>query len=197
MEISQPTLFVVSAPSGAGKTTIIKRVLESTPQLALSVSHTSRLPRKGEREAEDYHFISAEEFKYKINNGDFLEWAKVHGNYYGTSKEQINRLSNDGKLVLLDIDVQGALQIKEHNEMRSLYIFIVPPSLEELQKRLENRQTETQESIALRIENAKTELSYKDRYDYVVINDDLKRAVNAFKEIIIQNAKGLIPPSKS
>ena len=192
MEIIQPTLFVVSAPSGAGKTTIIKRALESIPHLVLSVSHTSRHPRQGESHAKDYFFISAEEFRKKIENGDFLEWAIVHGNYYGTSRVEILRLNKEGKLVILDIDVQGAQQLKNNKGIKSIYIFIEPPSMEELRKRLENRHTESPESIEIRIQNAREELRHKVEYDFVIVNDDLETAVKSFENIIKQNASGAI-----
>ncbi len=193
MEINQPTLIVVSAPSGAGKTTIIKRTLESIPQLVLSISHTSRLPRHGEQDGKDYFFISSEEFKIKISKGDFLEWAEVHGNFYGTSRVEIDTLIQNGKIAVLDIDVQGALQIKNSDGINMVYIFIEPPSLEELRKRLQNRRTETSESIDIRIQNARKELAQKDRYDYIIINDDLEMAIQAFKEIIMRNLPSMKP----
>lgn len=188
MEINQPTLFVVSAPSGAGKTTIIKSAKKSIPKLVLSVSHTSRSPRPGEQHAKDYFFISADEFRNKIKNGDFLEWAEVHGNYYGTSREEIEKLMQQGKIVVLDIDVQGALQIRNIEGLQTRYIFIEPPSLEELKRRLEERNTETPESLAKRIDNAKSEMSHKDKYDHVIVNDVLEKAVEAFKKIVSNSA---------
>jgi guanylate kinase len=191
MEINKPTLFVVSAPSGAGKTTIIKSVKESIPQLVLSTSHTSRSPRQGEQHAKDYFFVSAPEFKKMIDNQEFLEWAEVHGNYYGTSKKEINRQFQKGKIVVLDIDVQGAMQIKGFDGIRTLYIFIEPPSVDELRNRLVSRGTETTESLEKRIGNACEEIGYKKEYDYIIINDDLEKAVEAFKNIILQNSAGV------
>lgn len=184
MEIDQPSIFVVSAPSGAGKTTIIKKARQSVQEITFSVSHTSRAPRTEEINGLDYYFISVEEFQKKIKEGDFLEWAEVHGNYYGTSKSQINSLSSGGKLVILDIDVQGAMQIKKVKDLNAVFIFIEPPSIAELESRLINRGTETEQSLDKRIENAVNELAFKDQYDFVIINDELDRAVSEFISIV-------------
>ncbi len=184
MEINQPKIFVVSAPSGAGKTTIIKKAQECVRELAFSVSHTSRKLRKDEKHGLDYFFVSDLEFKKKITEGDFLEWAEVHGNYYGTSKCQIKSLLEKGKTVILDIDVQGALQVRNVEDISAKFLFIEPPSIEELHKRLDHRGTETEESINRRIQNAKREMTFKDQYDFVIINDELDRAVSEFITII-------------
>jgi guanylate kinase len=191
MEIIQPLLFVVSAPSGAGKTTIIHRASKILPELALSTSHTSRPPRKGECHAIDYFFITAEEFKQKIEQNEFLEWAEVHGNYYGTSTGEIKKLIEKGKIVVLDIDVQGAQQVRKSKALKPIYIFIEPPSMEELKNRLQNRDTESQASLQKRIINAQHELTFKNQYDFVIINDQLDKAVEEFVEIIKRNSKNL------
>lgn len=162
----------------------MKRAKESLSNLVLSVSHTTRSPRTGEKNGEDYYFISEGQFREMIENGDFLEWAKVHGNYYGTSKNHIYDLLNKGKLVVLDIDVQGAMQIRGVKEIRACFIFIEPPSLQELRHRLENRASESDASLRKRIENAEQELAFKNRYDFVIMNDDLDRAVKEFVEIL-------------
>ncbi len=184
MEINQPKIIVVSAPSGTGKTTLIKLAKEKIPDLQLSVSHTTRSPRSGEQHGVDYYFISEDQFKEMITEDDFLEWAEVHGNYYGTSTSQIKKFVAEGKIVVLDIDVQGAMEIKLKSDLEATYFFIEPPSLHELKSRLENRQTETTQSLAKRIQNAETELTFKNRYDYVIMNDKLDNAVEEFIHII-------------
>ena len=187
MEIIQPKLFVVSAPSGAGKTTIIHRAIDAIPELVLSVSHTSRSPREGEIDGSDYFFINAEKFKEKIENNEFLEWAEVHGNFYGTSINEINNRIKYGETVILDIDVQGALQVRNNEDIKPVYIFIEPPSMDELKNRVLNRGTETEESLQKRIKNAKHELTFKNQYDFVIINDRLDEAVEEFVGIITHN----------
>jgi guanylate kinase len=187
MEINQPKLFVVSAPSGAGKTTIIHHAIDSVPDLVLSVSHTSRLPRGGEHHGVDYFFVNTDEFRKKIEMGEFLEWAEVHGNFYGTSLKEIDNHLGDGKTVILDIDVQGAQQVRKRKLANAMYIFIEPPSMDELACRLENRGTETEESLQKRLKNAKQELTFKNQYDFVIINDQLDKAVEEFVGIIKGN----------
>ena len=188
MEITRPKVFVVSAPSGAGKTTIIHQAIARNPNIFLSVSHTSRVPRKSEREGLDYYFVSAEVFRQKISRNEFLEWAEVHGNYYGTSLAEIKKLIAEGKVVILDIDVQGAQQVRKKHEIDPVYIFIEPPSLEELKRRLYERDSETEESLQKRIENAEREMQFKDEYDYVIMNDQLEKAVVEFSDIINRHA---------
>lgn len=168
-------LFVISAPSGAGKTTLIKKVLKRFKKLSYSISHTTRLPRKNEQDGKDYFFISQSEFEQKIREGHWLEWAEVHDNYYGTSRQFVKNCLARGRHLLLDIDVQGAGQIMT-SDMDLVSIFILPPSLEILAHRLENRKTDSKEVIARRLANAKIEISRKDRYQYTVINDDLNEA---------------------
>jgi len=168
-------LFVISAPSGAGKTTLVQRVLGRFKTLAYSVSHTTRKPRKNEQEGQDYFFISIEEFEQKITMDHWLEWAKVHGNYYGTSKGMIKTSLEKGQNIILDIDVQGAKKIMASN-MDLVSIFILPPSFEILSQRLEMRGTDKKEVIARRLDNAKAEMAQKNLYQYVVVNDDLDSA---------------------
>ncbi len=170
------SLFLVSAPSGAGKTTLIKYVLERFKTLNYSVSHTTRDPRANEQHGKDYFFISSDEFKEKIDQNHWLEWAKVHDNYYGTSKVVIQQSLEKGENILLDIDVQGAKQIMSSND-DIISIFIMPPSFEELTHRLTSRGTDTDIVIKKRLENAKIEMAQKKLYQHIIINDDLDTAV--------------------
>jgi guanylate kinase len=181
----QGNLLVVSAPSGAGKTTILRRILTMVPGIAFSVSHTTRAPRPGERDGEDYHFIAQEQFLEMRAQGDFLEWAEVHGNLYGTSKKAVGEQLALGIDLILDIDVQGARQAREQTEWQSISLFIAPPSWPELERRLTMRNTESVETISLRLANARRELAEMDRYDYVIVNDDLEKAIDAVRAIII------------
>src|SRR3989339_538972 len=169
-------LFIVSAPSGAGKTTLVREVLKEFADLSYSVSHTTRPPRGNEKEGLDYFFISPAEFEEKISKGDWLEWARVHDNYYGTSRSFVEGCLQQGKSLLLDIDVQGAVQIMASG-LNPISVFILPPSFEVLSQRLLNRGTDSKEVIEKRLINAKAEMEQKDRYRYVVVNDDLNTAI--------------------
>lgn len=177
------SLFVISAPSGAGKTTVCHRVLESIPDLAYSISHTTRPPRYGEKDGVDYFFVSEDEFLCMRESGDFLEWALVHNNYYGTAKRQISDCLGSGKDILLDIDVQGARQVRDQLS-EAILIFILPPSWEVLEERLRKRQSDDEEALKLRMSNARSEVRAVREYDYVIINDDLDEAVRNFKAIV-------------
>lgn len=188
-------LFIVSAPSGAGKTTLCRAVRERIPNLAYSISYTTRLPRDGETHGVDYYFISRLEFEEGIKKDKWLEWALVHDHFYGTSKDQIERHLARGNDILLDIDVNGAAQIlAKHPE--SITIFIMPPSLDLLRKRLESRGTDTPETIARRLDNAVHELARKDLYRHIIVNDVLPEAVEQMIAIIIPGTAGVsTPPS--
>ncbi len=181
-------LVIFSAPSGAGKTTIIHQIInEKEFNLAFSISATTRKPRPGERNGVDYYFLTVEEFKKKIENNEFVEWVEVYpGQYYGTLKSEIERLWAMGKNVVFDVDVIGGLRIKSQYPDKSLAIFIKPPSIEELKRRLEKRGTETPQSLEKRIERAKFELTLADKFDVVIVNDDLQKAVEETKRILRQ-----------
>lgn len=176
-------LVVISGPSGAGKGTICKKLKEQMKDLKVSVSATTRKPREGEVEGESYFFINEEDFIKKINNDEFLEYAKVYGNYYGTPKKEVFKQLEDGNDIILEIDIQGALQVKK-NYPRGVFIFILPPSLKELQNRIEGRGTDSKEVIIKRMQCAYDELNYAFEYDYVVLNDEVQAAVDKIKCII-------------
>ncbi len=181
-------LFVLSAPSGGGKSTIVRRLLKEMENMEYSISVTTRPKRKGEINGKDYYFVSEREFKKMIENNEFLEYAVVHNHYYGTKKSIIEEKLKAGKSILLDIDVQGAINIKKLMP-DAVLIFIDIPSLKELEKRLRNRGTDSEEVIKLRLENAKKELEYKNKYDYVVMNDNLEKCINEIKAIIKKELK--------
>jgi guanylate kinase len=176
-------IFVISAPSGAGKTTLCQAVLKKFPEISYSISHTTRKPRKDEKDGEDYFFISKIDFQEKINQGFWLEWAKVHGNFYGTSKEHLGKQTAQGFNVLLEIDTKGAKQIKKFYP-DAVTIFIMVPSFEVLEKRLKGRATDSEDIINMRLENARAEIEQKDFYDYIVVNDQLDTACERICEIV-------------
>ena len=176
-------LFVVSGPSGVGKGTICNRILQDT-DIVFSVSMTTRAPREGEVDGESYYFVEHEEFRRNIENGGFLEYAEVYGNYYGTPLRQTMDLLEAGKDVLLDIDIQGALNVKKAYP-KGVFIFILPPSMSELRKRITGRGSETPESLKIRMGETLKEVSYVDKYDYCVVNGELEEAVNRVKAILI------------
>jgi len=184
------SLFIVSAPSGAGKTTLCKRLIETVPNLGFSVSFTTRRPRPGEVNNRDYTFIGREEFRSKAGQGDFIEWAEVHGEFYGTSQKRVEELLDDGNDVILDIDTQGAMQIKRKSQ-DGIYIFVLPPSLQILRKRLEERMTNSEQEIERRVKRAADEIKTYREYDYVIMNDILDDAVRKFKAIIISQRSSI------
>jgi len=177
-------LIVISAPSGTGKTTLCHMLLKEFPKMEFSVSYTTRKPRPNEKDGVDYHFVTKEQFLKMVEEGDFLEWAEVYGNLYGTSKSQVLKALEEGKDVLLDIDPQGALQVKK-NFPEAVLIFVLPPSLKELEKRLRKRGTDDEATIEKRLKVARKELQTALKYDYLVVNDELNLAFNALKSIII------------
>ncbi len=177
-------IIILSAPSGTGKTTILKKVMPELGPISFSISHTTRAPRTGEENGVDYHFVDTDEFLHLKDQGDFIEWAEVHGNYYGTSVQSVLGLQAEGQDVVLDIDIQGARQVRKKLP-ESSSIFIIPPSWEEQEKRLRGRGTDDDETIHLRLDNAKKELSDIDLYDFVVVNDTIDKAAAMFKAIIL------------
>lgn len=176
-------LLVISGPSGVGKGTVLHDLMNTQKNLVYSVSVTTRKQRPGEIEGVSYFFKSHEEFEKMIEEDKFLEYAKVHDNYYGTPKDFVEEKINEGKIVILEIDVQGALNVKKNID-NGVYIFLAPPSLSELKNRIVNRGTETESDINLRMHNARKELSYIKDYDYLVVNDHLNSAINLVNEII-------------
>jgi guanylate kinase len=176
-------LFIISAPSGTGKTTLCSAVLNRFPGMRYSVSFTTRKPRNGERNGIEYHFIKKNDFKDKIKEGKWAEWAEVHGNYYGTSAEWLDKELDSGWDIILDIDVQGAIRLLEKYP-ESISVFIMPPSMEELKRRLELRGTDSSEVIARRLENAVVEMTKKDFYLHVIVNDQLHKAIEQLVTII-------------
>jgi len=177
-------LFIVSAPSGAGKTSLVKALLASHKEIALSVSYTSRPPRPGETDGKDYHFVSRETFMQMAQRGDFLESAEVYGNLYGTSQPWIEGEIRNGRDILLEIDWQGAEQVR-HLFPECIGIFILPPSLQALEQRLQGRKQDSAEVIARRIASAREDVSHVAEFDYVIINDRLDTALEQLKAVVI------------
>ncbi len=179
-------VIVISAPSGTGKTTICKELLKNIKNLKYSISTTTRPKRAGEKDGFDYFFVSEKEFKSLIKENYFVEWQKVHNYYYGTSKEFLEKTLNSGFHCLLDIDVKGGCNLmKQYPD--GIFIFLAPPSLNELEKRLKQRGTENEKDLKVRLKNAEKEMKYKKYYDYVVINNKLDETVNKIVEIIKNN----------
>ncbi|MBU0634857.1 MAG: guanylate kinase [Candidatus Omnitrophica bacterium] len=178
-------LFVISAPSGAGKTTLCARLLKDMPKLVCSVSMTTRKLRRGEKDGMDYFFTDIRAFKKRIQENYFLEYAKVFGHYYGTPRDFVERNLCQGKNVLLNIDVQGAMQIRKNFRKDSVFIFILPPSIDDLKKRLMLRKTDTEFEIKQRLKVAKRELKQLKFYDHKIINDDINEALSELKSVLI------------
>jgi len=176
-------LFVLSGPSGVGKGTVLDSLMEDYKDINYSVSATTREPREGEVDGVDYFFVSMEKFNKMKKNDQFLEYACVHGNYYGTPRDYVDECLDKGEDIILEIDIQGAKQIKEKFE-DAVYIFLLPPNYEELKNRLEKRDSETEESLKTRLKNASEEISEMENYDYRIINDKIKDTVEKVKEVI-------------
>ncbi len=177
-------VLVVCAPSGAGKTTLIKRLRQEFPSFGYSISYTTRAPRAGEEDGKDYHFVSVKDFKEKRENSFFAEWAQVHGNYYGSPLQATLDVLEKGQDLIFDVDVQGASQLRL-TLPTAVYVFIMPPSLEVLQQRLEGRGTDSVEQITQRITNAVCEIEEAHWFDYWVINNDLEKAYDQFRAVYI------------
>jgi guanylate kinase len=194
-------LLVVSAPSGAGKSTLCNRLLEEFPGMAFSVSCTTRAPRGAEVDGKHYHFLSKEEFLKRVDAGEFLEYAEVHGNYYGTLKSTVLTALDEGHDLIMDIDVQGAAQIRDacaamgaNDSLRKCFVdvFVAPPSIEELELRLRGRATDAEDVIQKRMVNARREMEQRDLYAHQIINDDLDRALHAFVKMIREEKKNRV-----
>lgn len=178
-------LFIFSAPSGAGKTTIVQHLLQSNLNLEFSISAASRNKRPNEIDGKHYYFINAGQFRKKIENDEFLEWEEVYkDHYYGTLKSEVERIRNAGNHVIFDVDVIGGLNIKKYYQQDALAIFVMPPSTEHLEERLRGRSTENEEQLNKRIEKAEQELKYADQFDKILINDDLKVAQKEAEELV-------------
>ncbi len=178
-------IIIIAAPSGSGKTSITRYLLQQYPLLSLSISAATRKPRGEEKDGVHYHFISEDEFKQKIEENAFVEWEMVYeGSYYGTLKAELERIWNLGKVPILDIDVKGAIHLQDQFPHRCLSIFIEPPSVEELKKRLESRGTETPESLANRVNKASYELSFKNHFHKNILNDNLEKACRETEDVI-------------
>jgi len=180
----KPKLFVISAPSGSGKTTIARELLKRHPDMLFSVSATTRPKREFETEGTDYFFLSKKQFEEYIHRGRLVEWEQIYGDYYGTLTSEVDKALQQGKSMLFDIDVKGALSIKRHYPQESMLIFIKPPSIEVLTERLTNRKTENPDAMLRRLERVPMELEQAKEFDVCVVNDDLTKAVNAIDEII-------------
>ncbi len=176
-------LYVVAAPSGAGKTTLVRMLLDSGTAVHLSISFTTRAPRPGEQNGREYHFVDAESFRGMIDRHEFLEWAEVHGNFYGTSKKWIADQLAGGKDVLLEIDWQGAQQVRQLFP-EAIGIFILPPSMDELTRRLTGRGTDSAEVISRRLAAAQAEMRHVGEFDYVIINDRLEQALDELRAVV-------------
>ncbi|MES1215260.1 MAG: guanylate kinase [Bacteroidota bacterium] len=186
MSFQQNKLIIIAAPSGSGKTSVTRHLLNALPdQLAFSISAATRSPRSYEKDKVDYYFISVEDFQNKINHDEFAEWEMVYeGKYYGTLKSELQRIWQQNKAPLLDVDVNGGIHIQKTFPSYSLSLFIEPPSIEELRRRLEARGTETPESLQARINKASSEISYKHHFNHIIINDNLERACKEAEDIV-------------
>ena len=184
MSSSRGLLFIVSAPSGAGKTTLVERLVEETPHLRMSRSYTSRSARQGEQDGVDYNFVSRQQFEGMISAGEFLEWADVVGNLYGTSRADTERLLGAGQDVVLVIDVQGARQVRARGG-EAISIFVMPPSYQILEQRLRGRSKDSEEAVQRRLQVARAEVAAFTEYDFIVINDELAPAVERLRAIVL------------
>ena len=181
-------VLIISAPSGAGKTTLCHHLLKQFPDMRESISYTTRTPRQGEVDGENYFFVSRDQFQQMVDDDAFAEWAEVHGNLYGTALKTLQDARKNGIDMLLDIDCQGAMKLKEQFE-GGCYIFIVPPSMVELRRRLEGRSSDSQEVIDRRIVRAAEEIKEARWYDYIIINDSLEKALQELASIVVSNSR--------
>ena len=185
-------IFVISSPSGGGKSSLISRVLKGVAGLTLATSHTSRPPRKGERNGSEYHFVSHADFLAMRGKGQFVEWVRLHGHLYGTSRKELDRLLKEGKDILLDIDIRGAASVADIYP-DAISVFILPPSLEILEKRLRKRGSEDEEQVQARLKTAKREVKAARRYRYCIINRSLDRAASELEAVVVAERLRLSP----
>lgn len=185
-------IIIIAAPSGSGKTSVVRHLLRVMPDhLSFSISAATRSPRNNEKDGVDYYFLTVDEFKQRIEEDAFVEYEMVYeGKYYGTLKKEVERIWHEGKAPLLDVDVQGGLHVQEKFRAITLSLFIEPPSIEELERRLRSRGTETEESLKARVSKAAYELTFKDQFDHVILNDQLERACAEAEQIIRKFLKG-------
>lgn len=185
--IAHGKIIIITAPSGAGKTSITRYLLQKYSRLSFSVSAATRQPRGAEKNGVDYYFMSVEQFQHHIQEEDFIEWEMVYeGKYYGTLKRELERIWQAGKVPMLDIDVKGAIHVQQQFPGNSLSLFIEPPSVDELKKRLESRGTETEESLQTRVNKASYEISFKHSFDKVILNDELDKACRETEAVILE-----------
>jgi len=177
-------LLLVTGPSGAGKGSLLQPLLDEDPRLRFSVSCTTRAPRPGEVDGRDYHFVDRPDFERRIADGEFVEWAEVHDQLYGTRVEDVEATMTDGGIPVLDVDVQGGLAVLDRFGNRVVSVFVFPPSWEELERRLRGRGTNSEEDIALRLSNARTEVGHAPAYDYWLVNDDLETSVRELAAVV-------------
>lgn len=186
MQYSNKKIIIITAPSGAGKTSITRFLLSKHRQLAFSISAATRLPRGNEKSGVDYYFMSVDEFRNHIRQNDFMEWEMVYeGKYYGTLKSEMERIWEKKQVPMLDIDVKGAIHVQQQYPHNTLSIFIEPPSVQELKRRLESRGTETAESLQARVNKASYEISFKHHFDHIIVNDNLDRACKEAEKLIL------------
>ncbi len=176
-------VVILSAPSGSGKTTIVSRLMESMDNISRSISYTTRPPRDGEKNGEDYIFVSREVFDKMRDNGEFLEWEENFGNFYGTSREQVEKLLDSGRDVVMSIDVKGARKAKKEFP-ESISVFVMPPSMQELESRLRKRKTDAENQVAIRLRESKKEVAASDEYDFLVVNNRIEEAVDEVRQVI-------------
>jgi guanylate kinase len=184
MPSSPANIIVLSAPSGAGKTTVAKHLLQAFPRCVFSVSATTRAMRPGEQNGRDYHFLSTQEFTQRIQQGDLLEYEQIFDNYYGTLRSETLRRIQEGRIIIFDVDVKGALSLRQAFPDESLLLYIAPPSLEILGERLRNRGTETEQQIALRLSRAEMEMEFRAQFDHVLINDNLQETLHKAETLV-------------
>ena len=185
MQKEYQKIILITAPSGSGKTSIVKYLMENFPVLAFSVSATTRPPRANEKDGMDYYFLSNEAFKEKMKNKEFLEWEMVYeGKYYGTLKSEMSRIWREGKVPVLDIDVQGAIHVQQQYPVNTMTLFIQAPSIAELKRRLQSRGTETEETLKARLNKSVYEMSFKDQFENIIVNDNFDKACKEAKLVI-------------